>query len=266
MQQEALELLPEIVRIARAAGHKILEIYAVGFEVTHKHDRSPLTAADLAAHGHIIASLEKLAPEWPRLSEEGSEIPFVERQKWDSYWLIDPLDGTREFVQRSGEFTVNIALIHAQRPILGVVHVPAQDLCYFAAQGAGAWKQTGEGPLDAIYTQRAPTHLRVLASRSHRSERDAALLAKLPPHQEVKAGSALKFGLIAEGRADFYPRLGPTSEWDTAAGQCVVEQAGGLVVTADFQPLRYNTRESLLNPDFYVFGDPLYHWKQLLAG
>ncbi len=265
MEQQALELLPEVVKLARAAGGKILEIYAAGFEITQKDDRSPLTAADLAAHKLIMAGLERLAPQWPRLSEEGVEIPFSERRQWPGHWLIDPLDGTREFVQRSGEFTVNIALIHQQRPVLGVVHVPAQDLSYFAAQGAGAWKQQGEGPFDAIYTRRAPPTLKVLASRSHRSERDAKLLAKLPEHQEINAGSALKFGLVAEGQADFYPRLGPTSEWDTAAGQCVVEQAGGLVVGTDFKPLRYNTKESLLNPDFYVFGDPLYHWKSLLT-
>ncbi len=267
MKQEALELLPEVVKIARIAGQKILEIYAAGFEVTQKDDRSPLTAADLAAHGLIMASLKEFTPDYPRLSEEGAEIPFAERRRWDSYWLIDPLDGTREFVQRTGEFTVNIALIHRQHPVLGVVHVPAQDTSYFAAVGAGAWKQAGDGPLDAIYTRRAPAgELKVLASRSHRSERDATLLTRLPQHTEVNAGSALKFGLVAEGLADFYPRLGPTSEWDTAAGQCVVEQAGGLVVGMDFLPLRYNTKDSLLNPDFYVFGDPLYHWKQVLNG
>ncbi|MGH8530794.1 MAG: 3'(2'),5'-bisphosphate nucleotidase CysQ [Nevskiales bacterium] len=265
MKEEALELLPEVVKIARDAGRKILEIYAAGFEVTHKDDRSPLTAADLAAHSLIMASLEAFAPDYPRLSEEGSEISFAERRQWQSYWLIDPLDGTREFVQRTGEFTVNIALIHQQRPVLGVVHVPAQDTSYFAAQGAGAWRQAGDGPLDAIYTRRAPSELHVLASRSHPSERDAKLLAKLPIHTELNAGSALKFGLVAEGQADFYPRLGPTSEWDTAAGQCVVEQAGGLVVGTDFKPLRYNAKDSLLNPDFYVFGDPLYHWKSLLT-
>jgi len=265
MEQEAIELLPDVVKLARAAGRRILEIYAAGFEITQKDDKSPLTAADLASHKLIMAGLERLVPQWPRLSEEGAEISFSERRQWQTHWLIDPLDGTREFVQRTGEFTVNIALIHEQRPVLGVVHVPAQDLSYFAAQGAGAWKQQAEGAFDAIYTRRAPAMLQVLASRSHRSERDAKLLAKLPEHAEINAGSALKFGLVAEGQADFYPRLGPTSEWDTAAGQCVVEQAGGVVAGTDFQPLRYNTKESLLNPDFYVFGDPLYHWKSLLT-
>lgn len=266
MHAEAVELLPSVLRLAREAGEKILTIYAAPFSVEHKADDSPLTAADLAAHKHIAAGLANLEHGLPCLSEEGGLPDFATRQSWESYWLVDPLDGTREFVQRSGEFTVNIALIHKGQPILGVVHAPALEASYFAARGAGAWRQSGDSPFEALQTARAPKLLRVLASRSHRSARDAALLARLPAHEELAVGSALKFGRVAEGVADLYPRLGPTSEWDTAAGQCVVEQAGGLVLGPDLKPLRYNTKDSLINPDFYVIGDPLYHWKQLLAG
>lgn len=266
MHAEALELLPQVLRLAREAGEKILAIYAAPFSVQQKADDSPLTAADLAAHQHITAGLDALDHDLPCLSEEGGTPDFATRQSWESYWLVDPLDGTREFVQRTGEFTVNIALIHRGEPILGVVHVPALEVSYFAARGAGAWRQSGDSPFDALQTARAPKQLRIIASRSHRSERDTALLARLPDHAELAVGSALKFGRVAEGTADLYPRLGPTSEWDTAAGQCVVEQAGGVVLGPDLKPLRYNTKDSLLNPDFYVIGDMHYPWKPLLTG
>lgn len=264
MYGEVIELLPKVLAIARAAGDEIMRVYNTEFAVQSKADASPLTEADLAAHHYIMAELEALTPQLPRLSEEGQMPEFATRQSWESYWIIDPLDGTKEFVKRTGEFTVNIALIHAGRPILGVVHAPAIDTSYFAAHGGGAWRQQPDQPLAAIRTARAGQGLRVVASASHRSERDAALLARLPVAEIQGVGSSLKFCRIAEGGADFYPRLGPTSEWDTAAGQCVVEQAGGIVLGPDLQALPYNRKDSILNPHFYVIGDPLYAWKPVL--
>lgn len=259
---EPIELLHPAHDIALQAGREILKIYAADIEVTSKDDDSPLTQADLASHHCIMKGLQKLTPDIPILSEEGDIPDFEVRNTWRWYWIIDPLDGTREFIKRNGEFTVNIALIHDGQPVLGVVYAPALDVSYFAALGSGAWKQENDGPFEAITTQRVEDKLRVVASRSHRSEELENVINLLPDHSEISVGSSLKFCMVAEARADFYPRIGLTSEWDTAAGQCVVEQAGGLVTTMDFQPLRYNTKESLLNPYFLVFGDPTHHWQQ----
>ncbi len=259
---EPVELLHPVHEIALQAGREILKIYAADIEVTHKDDDSPLTQADLASHHCLVEGLKKLTPDIPILSEEGEMPDYETRAGWHWYWLIDPLDGTREFIKRNGEFTVNVALIHNGHPVLGVVYAPALDVSYFAAQGSGAWKQEDSGPYDAITTRRVEGKLSIVASRSHRSEELEALLDGMPEHSEVSVGSSLKFCQVAEGRADFYPRLGLTSEWDTAAGQCVVEQAGGLVTTLDFKPLAYNSKESLLNPFFLVFGDPTHHWQQ----
>ena len=231
----------------------------------HKRDDSPLTAADLAAHRHLMEGLAQLTPELPRLSEEDAEIPFAERQAWHRYWLLDPLDGTREFVKRNGEFTINVALIDDGRPVLGVVHAPVLGTTYSAAEGGGAWKQTGDAapiPLHTVRTRKPP---RLLTSRSHRSPALEKLMTRLSPHETLNIGSALKFGLVAEGGADLYPRLGPTSEWDTAAGQCVVEQAGGSVTDMSGSPLRYNTKESLINPHFLVAGESGYPWQQYVS-
>jgi 3'(2'), 5'-bisphosphate nucleotidase len=201
-----------------------------------------------------VAALQALTPTIPILSEESTGITYQERQHWSLFWLVDPLDGTREFVQRNGEFTVNIALIREQRPILGVVQVPVLHLTYWAADGVGAFKTAGNAtsPLHANRTLRQPLH--VVASRSHAGQETQALLENLRrdhPLEVVSKGSALKFCLVAEGAADLYPRLGPTMEWDTAAAQCIVEQAGGQVTTLTQEPLQYN-KENLLNPSFMV--------------
>ncbi len=256
-----------LIDLSKAAGREIMRIYRKGFAVQHKDDDSPLTEADLAANRCIMAGLARLDESIPRLSEEGVEISFAERRRWQRYWLIDPLDGTREFVKRNGEFTVNIALIEAGVPVLSVVHAPALDLTYSAACGEGAWKQVGETPARRIHSRRMPDARpgRILVSRSHHNERQRQFLARMRNYVPMTIGSSLKFCLIAEGEADFYPRLGPTSEWDTAAGQCVLEQAGGQVTNTAFEPLRYNTRESLLNPDFLVIGDPAYNWRQYFS-
>ncbi len=257
-------MLDALNALARAAGAEILKIYEQDIEVQHKADDSPLTAADLAAHRTIKSGLEKLTPELPILSEEGADRPYAERAAWTKYWLVDPLDGTKEFIKRNGEFTVNIALIENGRPSLSVVHAPVLDVSYLAGP-QGAFKQAGSEPPRAIHTRPLSGEpWNVLVSRSHRSPEVEELLAKIPAHEPVSAGSSLKFCLIAEGAADFYPRLGLTSEWDTAAGQAVVEAAGGAVMRCDGSALSYNTKESLLNPHFLVVGDPAHDWQQYL--
>ena len=257
-------LAAAVADIARRAADAILEVYEGDFAVEHKDDRSPLTAADLAAHRVIVAALRELTPGWPILSEESSDIPWSERAGWTRYWLVDPLDGTREFVKRNGEFTVNIALIDATRPVLGVVQTPVSGELASAWQGGGAWLAHDGEAARRIETRPRATPLVVAGSRSHGSEREAALLARLGPGEKLAMGSSLKFLRIAAGDADLYLRLGPTSEWDTAAGQCVLEQAGVAVRDLAGRPFRYNRGESLLNPEFFAVGDPGADWSALV--
>jgi 3'(2'), 5'-bisphosphate nucleotidase len=253
-------LLDEMRNIAREAGAAVMEVYGTPFATVEKIDRSPLTEADLAAHRIISRRLRELTPELPLLSEEGREVSFAERRGWTQYWLVDPLDGTREFVKRNGEFTVNIALIQDHTPLLGVVWSPVTERLYSGGRGLGAFRESSAASRVRIQVQRAqPTGLpRVVGSRSHGNARLQAALQRLGPYDLVAMGSSLKLCLVAEGAADIYPRLGPTSEWDTAAGHAVVNAAGGRVVDLHGQELRYNTRESLLNPEFLVCaGDPV---------
>lgn len=256
------ELLETVIDIAELAGRRILEIYHTDFEVEHKEDKSPLTAADMAAHEIILQGLKALTPDMPFLSEESALIPFQERSQWRQYWLVDPLDGTREFVKRNGEFTVNIALIDNHQPILGVIYVPVTGVTYYAAAGVGAFKQLPQQLAYPIHVRTRPTNQLIVAgSRSHASPSLQAFIEKLElPVELVSIGSSLKSCLVAEGHADLYPRFGPTSEWDTAAAQCVVEQAGGYLTDVNLNPLYYNTKESLLNPHFLVFGDASCDW------
>lgn len=254
-------LLKEVEKLAEEAGQEILDIYHSGdFGVKQKADDSPLTRADMAAHHCIVNGLEQLESSYPILSEESAEIAFSERQQWQRYWLVDPLDGTKEFIKKNGEFTVNIALIDEGKPILSVVYVPVQKLAYSAAQGVGVFKRF-EGKKQSIKVMKnsrfKPT---IVGSRSHQTDELKDYLERLGQHELVCLGSSLKFCIVAEGKADLYPRLGPTSEWDTAAAQCIVEQAGGHVVTLDGQPLRYNQKESLLNPHFMVYADTSKNW------
>lgn len=259
-------LLPAVIEIARQAAKAILEVYEGDFAVEHKDDRSPLTAADRAAHAVIAVGLTALAPQWPILSEESDSIPYAQRRAWQRYWLVDPLDGTREFVKRNGEFTINIALIDGGRPRLGVVQVPVRGEVYAAAEGVGAFHIAGDGARRALRVSRYDGGpLRVVASRSHASPELATLLQALPGHLIVPIGSSLKICLVAAGEADFYPRHGPTSEWDTAAAQCVLEQAGGKLTDFTLQPLRYN-KESLLNAPFVAFGAGQRPWQGALQG
>jgi len=247
-------MLETIAAIAREAGSAIMEVYAgEDFAVETKADDSPLTRADRASHAVIVEGLQGAFPDIPILSEEGREIPFAERCRWRRFWLVDPLDGTKEFIKRNGEFTVNIALIENGAPRLGVVYVPATGTLYAGRVGEGAWRQrAGErpGPI-APRMPAAAAGLAVVMSRSHPSAELDAYLRRIDVAEAVPVGSSLKLCAVAEGRADLYPRLGPTMEWDTAAGQAVVEAAGGQVLTASGTPLRYN-KENLLNPWFVV--------------
>ncbi len=260
-----------IISLAREAGAAIMHVYRnMATEVETKTDGSPLTQADMASHRLIDAGLR--ATGLPILSEENADIPFAERQQWSRYWLVDPLDGTKEFIARNDEFTVNIALIDNHEPVLGVVYAPALDLMYVGERREGqsrgsAFRQERGGVLTPIHSKRWQPQdgkpLRVLGSRRHGLEKVSALLAALPYTLDNR-GSALKICVVADGGADLYPRLGPTSEWDTAAGQCVVECAGGALLGTDWQPFRYNTRDSVLNPDFLVLGEASDNWRQQL--
>ena len=259
-------LVGRVRELACRAGEAILAVYESDFDVTRKDDRSPLTAADLAAHDVIVDGLRALTPDLPVLSEESSDVPWSERSRWTRYWLVDPLDGTREFVKRNGEFTVNIALIDGHRPVLGVVQAPVGGLVAWARAGAGAWQAIGGGEPERLRTRARAAPLVVAGSRSHGDARQAALLDRVGPHELVPLGSSLKFLRIAAGEADLYLRLGPTSEWDTAAAQCVLEEAGGAVLDLAGRPLCCNTRDSLLNPEFLACGDPRTDWVRLFAG
>jgi 3'(2'), 5'-bisphosphate nucleotidase len=260
------ELLANVVKLAQRAGDAILSVYSEQFEVTHKTDHSPLTIADLRSHEIITQGLRALTPDLPVLSEEASDISFEQRRQWTRYWLVDPLDGTKEFVSRNGEFTVNIALIDDHAPVLGVVHVPVTSTTYTGATGIGAFKQVdGQASTPLRVREPASSPLRIVGSRSHRGDSLDRYLPKLGPYELVAIGSSLKFCLVAEGSADFYPRFGPTSEWDTAAAQAVVEAAGGAVVETNGERLRYNTKADLLNPHFLVYGDRGRDWLRILS-
>lgn len=256
-------MLDALSEIATAAGQAILEHYDKPVPVDYKSDDSPLTAADLAAHRVIAAGLEKLAPEIPVISEESGLPDFATRSQWSRYFLVDPLDGTKEFIKKNGEFTVNIALIEGHRATQAVVYAPALEATTWAGDvSSGAWREKN-GVRESITTVPLPDVWRTLVSRSHRSPEVEELLTRCPPHEPVAAGSSLKFCRIAEGTADFYPRLAPTSEWDTAAGQCVLEAAGGVVLKTDGTALRYNTKAEILNPWFIAASTPDYDWAGL---
>lgn len=252
-----------ISEIARRAGEEIMAVYRQDFSVVEKLDASPLTQADLAAHHCIVAMLAELDAAIPILSEESADIDWRTRQQWTRYWLVDPLDGTREFVKKNDEFTVNIALIEHGEPVLGVVYAPALDWLWLGGRGLGAhWQHAGEQGIANISDAANP--LRVAASRSHRDERTQTYLNQIGAVNTLGLGSSLKFCRIATGEIDLYPRFGPTSEWDTAAAQAVLEAAGGGVFSLDGKPLRYNHKESLLNPYFMAVGDQRIPWQKWL--
>jgi 3'(2'), 5'-bisphosphate nucleotidase len=259
------ELVEPIVALSRKAGDSILKVYATDFDVQAKDDESPLTQADMASHKVIEQGLRDLTPDLPIISEESGLPEFEERSQWDRYWLIDPLDGTKEFVNRNGEFTVNIALIDGNRPVLGVVHVPVINKTYTGCEGAGASvRENDDGPRAIEVASTTSTPVRVVGSRSHRGASLDAFLEQLGEVEMLPMGSSLKFCIVAEGKADIYPRLGLTSEWDTAAAQAVVEQAGGAVLELDGSPLTYNAKADILNPHFLVRGPEDRNWLGLL--
>ncbi len=256
-------LLKDVIAIAEEAGLQILAVYhqAAAPQVINKPDNSPLTEADQRAHHHIVAALAGLTPDIPVLSEESEYIDYELRSSWRKYWLVDPLDGTKEFISGNGEFTVNIALIEDGLPVMGVVHAPVMAITYSGIVGHGAEVQK-EG-ISASITARSliplPTHLNIVASRHHRGLLVDVLFDKLAAAfadvSVVVMGSSLKICLIAEGKADLYPRLGPTSEWDTAAAHAVLKAAGGTVVNCQGEELRYNQKENLRNPHFIAMAD-----------
>jgi 3'(2'), 5'-bisphosphate nucleotidase len=245
-----------LVPIVARAGAAIMRIYDQRFTVQRKDDNSPLTLADLESQRVIIEGLTEVTPDIPILSEESAQAPWDERKAWRELWVVDPLDGTREFVKRNGEFTVNIALVRDHEPVLGVVTAPALGLRYWGASGVGAFSHHRDAAEVPIKVSAPESPLRVVGSRSHASPETAGYLTRVGPHVMTGIGSSLKFCLVAEGKADLYPRFGPTSEWDTAAGQALLEAAGGHVTRLDGHRLRYNCRASVINGDFLAFSHP----------
>lgn len=259
-------LADAVSRTVALAAQRVLAIYGTDFDVNHKPDQSPVTSADLAAHEIISEGLAILEPGVPILSEEGAIPSFQERARWQRYWLVDPVDGTRGFAARSGEFTINVALISATEPSLGVVAVPVCGICCAAIRCGGARLEHANGARQVIRTRRLPeAQVVVLRSRRRRHAHVDRLIRKLGNARVIRASSSLKACLIARGLADLYPAFGTTCEWDTAASQCLIEEAGGALTNLAFEPLRYNTSPSLENPAFIAVGDPRVDWRRLLA-
>ena len=257
----SIEELLKISNISVEAGRIILDFYNKNLNITFKADESPLTQADLASNKLITDTIKKITPNIPILSEE-EFIEWDVRKEWKKYWLIDPLDGTKEFIKKNGEFTVNIALIEDNNPILGVVYVPAKSLLYLAEKNKGSFKTNTKDKLknfegiQKILVSNQTNRARVIGSRSHSNATfDNWVKEKFPNAEIVQAGSSLKFCLIAEGEADIYPRFGPTSEWDIAAGHMIVDEAGGKIRTFQNNSIKYNTKENIINPEFYAIGN-----------
>ncbi|MEM6632021.1 MAG: 3'(2'),5'-bisphosphate nucleotidase CysQ [Bacteroidota bacterium] len=261
MEQLTVDLHQQVVEIAEEAGKKILEIYAdeaTFSQVDMKADNSPLTLADQAAHHHIAQKLSVLTPHIPVLSEEGKDIPYEERKSWTQFWLVDPLDGTKEFIKRNGEFTVNIALIENGEATFGVVHVPVQEASFYGGKKiGGAFVKRGTNSSESLSVSSFSLQdqgLRLVVSRSHMSAEVQAYVQQFSQPELVSMGSSLKFMCLAEGTADVYPRLAPTMEWDTGAAQAILEAAGGSIIDQDTQmPMRYN-KAILRNPHFIALG------------
>ena len=252
-----INLIEQVIKVAKEAGESILEIYnSLDIEFELKDDFSPLTKADLTSHQIIVNKLKEITPAIPILSEEESNIPFSIRSKWRIYWLIDPLDGTKEFLKRNGEFTVNISLINNKRPIFGVIYIPINDHLFWGAKDLGSFEVQGDmEPKKINISEEIKRPIRIITSRSHPSKKLNLFLKRIGEHRLIQKGSSLKFCLIANREADLYPRLGPTSEWDIAAGDAILTFAGGKLITTDQKKIFYNSKESLLNPNFYAFSD-----------
>lgn len=266
---DRMQLRAAMVQLVRQAGAAIMTVYAQDFGVEIKADDSPLTEADMSSHRVLVAGLAALSPSLPIVSEESGLADHATRQRWSRYWLIDPLDGTKEFIARNGEFTVNVALMENGRPSLGCVGVPAQDLLYVGDVVRGVAERIDANGAHAIKARamQVGRSVAAVASRRHGGERLELLLkaleASLGAIELKNVGSALKLCLVAQGDADLYPRLGPTSEWDIAAAEAVLVAAGGAVTTFDGTPLQYN-KPNILNPEFLAVADPTYDWPSKL--
>lgn len=263
-------LLPQVVDIAKASGQLIADIYQQGqFEQMIKQDDTPVTSADLAAHQLVVERLQALTPDVPVLSEEDTKVPLSIRSQWPRYWLIDPLDGTQEFIAGSGDFATIIALIENHQPVMGVVYAPMSQVTYYASRGQGAFKLLPNGELQQIQTRKLSVDTHSLTVAISRRQKQETIIERLGARYQLELlplGSAsLKACLVAEGKADCYLRLGPTGEWDTAATQCIVEEAGGCIVNTHIEPLTYNLRETLENPNFITLGDTHLPWSQILV-
>lgn len=263
MKNQNEALLQTAIAISEVAGKAVIDIYSSGdIEITYKNGNSPLTHADMASHNIILEQLKKNTPDIPVLSEESENVPYNVRKSWKTFWLVDPLDGTKEFLKRNGEFTVNIALIDCGKAVLGVVYAPVLRTTYYASAGKGAFKKVykdGERMSEIHVSDYHDKRLIIVASRSHSSNMLESFKKNIGDADFTSMGSSLKLCLVAEGRAHLYPRLAPTMEWDTAAAQCIVESAGGTVTDLHRQPLNYN-KPNLLNPFFMVAGNPSFPW------
>jgi 3'(2'), 5'-bisphosphate nucleotidase len=255
----------KVCELARQAGEKIMHFYEGGASVTWKKDASPLTSADSASHDFLMKSLRSLTPETPVISEESDEAINGVVPAGTSFWLVDPLDGTKEFIKGTNEFTVNVALIEAGQPAMGVVYAPALDVMYYGLRNSGSWRQVGAEPATPISVRPADSsRMSIVASKDHAGPLVGAMLARLTDPQLQSMGSSLKFCLVAEGKADLYLRDLPTMEWDTAAAQCVVEAAGGEVYTLDGKPLQYG-KPTLKNSAIMTVGDTKFDWLSLVS-
>ena len=245
------KLIHSVIKIARQAGDAIMDVYASDFDIYVKDDRSPLTNADMRANTIITEGLEKLIPDVPVLSEEGDNIPFNERSKWESYWLVDPLDGTKEFINKNDEFTVNIALLENNQPVFGVVYAPALNKLYFGSSKKGSFKSNEGNTFTPISVNAKVTNpVQIAVSRSHPSLKMNSFISQFDKYDLHPMGSSLKICSVSDGTVHFYPRLGPTMEWDTAASHAIIRAAGGeLINIGTNKPLEYN-KENLLNPKF----------------
>ena len=262
-------LLPSIIDIAKEAGEAILAIYQQGqFEHQLKADLTPVTTADMQAHNILVQRLTKLTPDIPILSEEGADIPLEVRRAWQAYWLVDPLDGTQEFISGTGDFTTVIALVVNQQPVMGVVYCPVKDTLFYAIKSHGAWKQTGKNrPISLAVKQHAANDKSLaitIGYRQNQTKTCSRFSKEWQPHLTLLGSASLKSCLVAEGAADCYLRIGPTGEWDTAAVQCIVEEAGGAIRSLKWHSLTYNQRRSLENPNFIVIGDKQLPWQNIL--
>lgn len=269
MNADLSHLLPSIIHIAQEAGKIIVDFYHnQTYQAFTKQDQTPVTSADLASHQFLLEQLQALTPTIPVLSEEDTSISLEERTRWSRYWLIDPLDGTQEFLARSGDFATVIALIENNHPVMGVVHGPISGVTYYAYQGKGAWKIPGQSEQVAIQSYHHETttqSITVAISRRQDIKRITQNMSANWNYELIPLGSAaLKACIVAEGAVDCYLRLGPTGEWDTAATQCIVEEAGGKIMSTHLEPLSYNQRETLINPNFIVVGDPELPWDKIL--